>query len=285
MNKKNKTPLRYAGGKSKAIYKLEKCLPVGMNTINEFHDCFLGGGSLPIYMTKLFPDKIIKVNDIYVPLYNFWIQLRDRGIEMCDKILEIKTNNDNQELANILFDAQKEIIKDRDSSDFDKAVAFYILNKCSFSGLVSSSFSKLASESNFSINNIKSLKYYHTLIQKWEIYNLDYREFIDKHSDKKDVLLYLDPPYMIKDNLYGDHGKLHEIFKHETFFDICQPLECKQLISYNSNNIIKGAFQNYTVSDYDLTYTLRSTGTYMEDQKERKELAITNYEDRKGTIE
>ena len=39
------------------------------------------------------------------------------------------------------------------------------------------------------------------------------------------------------------------------------------------------------VSDYDLTYTLRSTGTYMEDQKERKELAITSYEDRQGIIE
>jgi len=44
MNKKNKTPLRYAGGKSKAIYKLEKCLPKDMSEITEIHDCFLGGG-------------------------------------------------------------------------------------------------------------------------------------------------------------------------------------------------------------------------------------------------
>ena len=43
-NKRLKTPLRYAGGKSKAIYKLEKCLPKDMDSITEIHDCFLGMG-------------------------------------------------------------------------------------------------------------------------------------------------------------------------------------------------------------------------------------------------
>ena len=37
---------------------------------------------------------------------------------------------------------------------------------------------------------------------------------------------------------------------------------------------IKDAFKNYLVTDYDLTYTLRSTGTYMEDQKKRKDFII-----------
>ena len=82
---------------------------------------------------------------------------------------------------------------------------------------------------------------------------------------------------MIKDNLYGDHGELHKIFKHEEFFKICPPLKCKQLISYNSDLLIKNAFKDYNISDYGLTYTLRSTGTYMEDQKSRKELAMRNY--------
>ena len=106
---------------------------------------------------------------------------------------------------------------------------------------------------------------------------MDYKEFSKKFSNKEKIFLYLDPPYMIKDNLYGDHGKLHEVFKHEDFFEICPTLKCKQLISYNSNLMIKDAFKDYNVSDYELTYTLRSTGTYMEDQKQRMELAIRNY--------
>jgi DNA adenine methylase len=278
-NKRCKTPLRYAGGKSKAIYKLEKHLP-DMNTVREFHDCFLGGGSLPIYISKLYPNLKIKVNDIYKPLYNFWIQLRDNGIKMSDKLLEIKNNNDNPELARVLFESQKVVLENIDSNDFDKGVAFYIINKCGFSGLVSSSFSSMASVSNFSVNGINNLKYYNNLMGGWEITNYDYRDFIEKNSNKKDVLLYLDPPYMIgpNNNLYGDHGNLHKVFRHEDFFDVCHKYnKCNQLISYNSNNLIKDAFKGYKISDYDLTYTLRSTGKYMEDQKERKELAIRNY--------
>ena len=274
--KSMKTPLRYAGGKSKAIYKLEKHLPDIVENM-EIHDCFLGGGSFPIYLTKLYPTLKVRVNDVYFPLYNFWINLRDKGIEMSDKLLELKNNNNTKELARELFNKQKIIISDENKTNFEKAVAFYILNKCSFSGLVTSSFSEQASVSNFSIRGIENLKYYSELIQSWEIYNLDYKDFIDKFSNKENVFLYLDPPYMIKDNLYGDHGELHKIFKHEEFFKICPPLKCKQLISYNSDLLIKNAFKDYYISDYDLTYTLRSTGTYMEDQKSRKELAMRNY--------
>ena len=253
-----------------------------MDNINEIHDCFLGGGSFMIFLTKLYPNKKFIVNDLYEPLYIFWTQLKERGVELSDKLLQIKQNHNNQESAKILFLEQKQFIQDNKDSDdkdiiFKRAIAFYILNKCSFSGLVSSSFSKMASDSNFGINGIKSLKYYSKLIQNWEIHNLDYKEFSKKFSNKEKIFLYLDPPYMIKDNLYGDHGKLHEVFKHEDFFEICPTLKCKQLISYNSNLMIKDAFKDYNVSDYELTYTLRSTGTYMEDQKQRMELAIRNY--------
>jgi len=94
--KSMKTPLRYAGGKSKAIYKLEKHLPE-INSTMEIHDCFLGGGSFPIYLTKLYPDKKVRVNDTYEPLYNFWINLRDNGKEMLKILLELKKKYHNIE--------------------------------------------------------------------------------------------------------------------------------------------------------------------------------------------
>lgn len=275
-NKRCKTPLRYAGGKSKAIYKLENHLPI-MYDVEEIHDCFLGGGSFPLYLTKLYPDKIFRVNDIYKPLYNFWIQLRDNGQNMSTTLLSLKQTHNSIELAKELFNKQKELITQSTTSDLDKGIAFYILNKCSFSGLVSSSFSKQASVSNFSENGIKSLPYYSNLIKNWIITNIDYKEFMNTYSNKTNVFTYLDPPYMIKDNLYGDHGNLHKIFKHEDFFQLCLTLPCRQLISYNSDLIIKDAFKDYNISDYELTYTLRSTGTYMQDQQGRKELAIRNY--------
>ena len=277
-DKRLKTPLRYAGGKSKAIYILEKHLPKDMNKITEFHDCFLGGGSFPIYLSKIYPNLKIKVNDVYKPLYNFWIHLRDNGIELSDRLLKIKEENNNEEKAKIIFKKAQEKLKNDEEYNIEHAISFYIINKCGFSGLVSSSFSKMASVSNFAVSGIGNLKIYHKIIQGWEIYNLDYKEFIESFSNKKDVLIYMDPPYMIKDNLYGDSGNLHAIFKHEEFFEVCHQVEAHQLISYNSDNLIKDAFIGYDMSDYDLTYTMRSTGNYMEQQKDRKELVMKRYD-------
>ena len=108
--KRFKTPLRYAGGKSKAIYKLEKCLPKDMDTITEVHDCFLGGGSFPIYLSKIYPDKNIKVNEIYKPVYNFWIQLRDND-KLSDSILELKKNTIIKSLLEYYFNNNRKLLR------------------------------------------------------------------------------------------------------------------------------------------------------------------------------
>ena len=275
-NKRLKTPLRYPGGKSKAIYKLDNFLPKNIKDIQEIQDPFLGGGSFMVYLTKLYPNKKIIVNDIYEPLYNFWIHLQKYPDQLSLTILNLKTKNNIPILANVLYDEQKKIIKDKYQNPLLRAAAFWIVNKCSFGGLMSSSFSSQASVSNFTINGILSLKYYGKLIKNWEITNLDYKDFIKKYKNNN-AFIYLDPPYMIKDNLYGEKGELHKVFSHEDFFKLCPTLSCKHMISYNSNLLIKNAFTNYNISDYDLTYTMRSTGNYMEDQKDRKELVIRNY--------
>ncbi|BCU98473.1 MAG: hypothetical protein CM15mV22_1050 [Eurybiavirus sp.] len=80
-----KTPLRYPGGKSRAVPKLCQWLPA---EITEYREPFLGGGSMAIEMTKRYPDMSIWVNDFYEPLYNFWVQLRDNG-----DYLHISCNN------------------------------------------------------------------------------------------------------------------------------------------------------------------------------------------------
>ena len=73
-----KTPLRYPGGKSKAVTKLSKYFP-DMSDIKEYREPFLGGGSVAIAITKQYPSIDIWVNDLYEPLYNFWVELRDNG--------------------------------------------------------------------------------------------------------------------------------------------------------------------------------------------------------------
>ena len=267
-----KTPLRYPGGKSRAVPKLCQWLP---DNITEYRESFLGGGSMAIEMTKRYPDLPIWVNDLYKPLYNFWLVLRDDGDYLYDQLIQLKQRHPDQGSARQLFLDAKEKVNELDIGYKDKAVAFYIINKCSFSGLTeSSSFSPQASDSNFSIRGIENLKYYSKLIKNWKITCLDYSEL---QSDESDVFLYADPPYNVKDNLYGYKGEMHKGFDHARFADIMDAHLCNVMISYNNHPDIIHRFEEWYQYDFAHTYTMRSTGTYMIDQTKRRELICLNY--------
>ena len=274
-----KTPLRYPGGKSRAVPKLCQWLPA---EVTEYRESFLGGGSMAIEMTKRYPDISIWVNDLYKPLYLFWLALRDDGDYLYDQLIQLKQRHPDQGSARQLFLDAKEKVNEEDLSYKDRAVAFYIVNKCSFSGLTeSSSFSPQASDSNFSIKGINNLKYYSELIKNWKITNLSYEQLL---TDDRSVFTYLDPPYDIKDNLYGKKGNMHDKFSHDDFAANCDRYAGHQLISYNSSQLVKDRFDGWGAGEFDLTYTMRSVGEYMREQKQRKELLLFNYDESKSTL-
>jgi site-specific DNA-adenine methylase len=269
-----KTPLRYPGGKSRACEKMGPYFP-DLRNYDEFREPFLGGGSVAIYITKKYPNLDIWVNDLYEPLVNFWQQLQMFGPDLKDKLVELKTANNTPELAKDLFLKAKEQINDQSLPSIDRAVAFYIVNKCSFSGLTeSSSFSQQASQNNFSLRGIQKLPEYSKIIEHWRITNYSYDYLMDGNMG---AFVYLDPPYDIKDNLYGRKGSMHKGFDHDKFAADCDANNMDQLVSYNSDQLVKDRFTNWNAAEFDLTYTMRSVGEYMREQKQRKELLLFNY--------
>jgi DNA adenine methylase len=269
-----KTPLRYPGGKSRACVKMDPYFP-DLRNYDEFREPFLGGGSVAIHITKKYPFLKVWVNDLYEPLVNFWQQLQMFGYDLKSELVDLKTANNTPELARELFTKSKEHINDKTQSNFNRAVAFYIVNKCSFSGLTeSSSFSEQASNSNFSLRGIYKLPEYSKLITNWRITNCSYDYLMDGNMG---AFMYLDPPYDIKDNLYGRKGSMHKGFDHDKFAADCDANNMDQLISYNSDQLVKDRFKNWNAAEFDLTYTMRSVGEYMRDQKQRKELLLFNY--------
>ena len=272
--KSHKTPLRYPGGKSRACTKIGQFLP-NMYTYREFREPFLGGGSVAIYLTKMYPSLSIWVNDLYEPLVNFWKEVQHSGEELYTTLSDLKVKHSNPDSAKGLFLESKEIINSQDKSKLERAVAFYVVNKCSFSGLTeSSSFSAQASDSNFSMRGIEKLTGYQEIIQDWKITNLSYEDLL---TDWRDTFIYLDPPYDIKDNLYGKSGEMHKRFDHDKFAKDCDDHTADMMISYNSSQLIKNRFKDWNAVEFDLTYTMRSVGDYMSDQQARKELLLLNY--------
>ena len=269
-----KTMLRYPGGKSRAITKMDPYFP-DLREYQEFREPFLGGGSVAIHMTKKYPHLDVWVNDLYEPLVNFWQQLQMFGNDLKDQLVDLKSKNSTPDKARVLFNDAKIAVNDMHQSNLERAVAFYIVNKCSFSGLTeSSSFSQQASNSNFSMRGIEKLPEYSKIIERWKMKNSSYDYLLDY---KDSTFVYLDPPYDIKDNLYGKKGSMHKGFDHDKFASDCSTCDMPQLVSYNSDQLVKDRFVNWGAAEFDLTYTMRSVGEYMRDQKQRKELLLFNY--------
>lgn len=269
------TPLRYPGGKSRAIKFLSQHLP----KIESYREPFLGGGSMALYVTQTYPNTDVWVNDLYYPLYAFWVTLRDHGQQLCDDLRELKTElGESYDAHRMAFDDAK----DKLNNDlYESGFNFYVANKCSFSGLTAnSSFSKQASRANFTFRGIDKLPALSELIQGWRITNQSYEELLYGRN----AFVFLDPPYAIKDNLYGNKGDMHKSFDHKLFAAYACASENKCMITYNSELFIKDRFPDWYQKDWDLTYTMRSSGTYTKDQKKRKELLLLNYEQQTSLI-
>tara|TARA_B100000941_G_scaffold7374_1_gene4687 strand:+ start:3796 stop:4623 length:828 start_codon:yes stop_codon:yes gene_type:complete len=259
-----KTPLRYPGGKSRVAPMLVDKMP----RMTEYREPFLGGGSTAIEFTKKYRDIPVWVNDLYVPLYNFWTILQEDSDTLSDALMGLKINHDTPEKARELYHSAKTRVNDPDI--FLSAVYFWVMNKCSYSGLTeNSSFSPQASVQNFTKKGIKNLPYYGELIQDWKITNLDYNSCFGG-----DAFLFLDPPYDIKDFLYGGKGgTMHKGFDHRQFAYNCAETTNKWMITYNINENIEELFKSYNIEKYSITYGMQ----HREDNTRKKELLITNY--------
>jgi len=273
-----KTCLRYPGGKSKAVKTLTPWFP---KSFKEYREPFIGGGSVAFYITQAYPDVPIWINDKYETLYNFWIQLRDCGEELSESLYDIKTkvsdykSQEDKDLAHQeLFDACRENINNQNG--IERAISFFILNKCSYSGLTeNSTFSKTASRSNFSLIGIEKLKEYSNLIRNWKITNLDYSDVMN--SCGEDVFVFLDPPYDIKDFLYGKDREMHKSFDHLKFAEDVYECPHKFMITYNLNDRLIELYKDYYLREWKLRYSMAHRGEKGTDENVKTELLVTNY--------
>lgn len=279
MIKDLKTPLRYPGGKSRAtktIFSEQRLPNPEFHDIHEYREMFLGGGSCAFYFSQLRPDVPVWVNDKYTPLYHFWKVLQEDGVRLMYALKECKERlgTDIEAHRKVFLDAKESLQEDDDP--FNLATAFYLCNKMSFSGLSeSSSFSKQASQQNFTLRGIEKLPRYSKLMENWKITNEDYTSLLE--GADQNTFIFADPPYDIKSFVYGKDGDMHKTFDHKRFHDDIDQTNAMVMITYNSNETLREAYFGWEQEEWDLTYTMRSTKKYTEDQKHRKELLLTNY--------
>ncbi|MEA5505931.1 DNA adenine methylase [Halotia wernerae UHCC 0503] len=270
-----KSPLRYPGGKSKAIKQIAKYLP---DKFSKFREPFVGGGSVFIYLKQKFPDLKIWINDLNRELFLFWQFTQSHLPQLVKEIRHVK---DQCTDGKLLFEELASV--DTNSlSDFDRAVRFFILNRITFSGTVESGgFSEQAFHQRFTYSSIDRLEKLETILTPdIKITNLDYGEIL--HADGKDVFIFLDPPYFAatKSKLYGKRGDLHTSFDHQRFAELVIKCHHSWLITYDDSPQVRENFQSSNLFEWELQYGMNN---YKQSRVAKgKELFINNYEIRRN---
>ncbi|KKK54944.1 hypothetical protein LCGC14_3079550, partial [marine sediment metagenome] len=268
-----RSPLRYPGGKSKALSKIIEFLP---EEISEYREPFVGGGSLFIYMRQKYPDVIIKINDKNKDVYCFWKIARDKNDDLIQRIKEIKKDYKNGK--DLFYDLRDQLVNNK-ISEFERAVGFFILNRISFSGLTTSGgFSKESFKKRFTSSSLERVALLKEIMEGVIITHGDYSNLLN--GKKRDVLIYLDPPYLSseKSKLYGQNGNLHFKFDHQTLKEKVLACNHNILLSYDNSNLIKHSYEeNNDFNLFTLTFQYGMNNIYRGRIPKSKELVIINY--------
>jgi len=260
-----KTPLRYAGGKSKAYKIITEYIP-RLPYPRRIISPFIGGGSLE---SKWASELGVPVYgfDIFDALVNFWNVLLSSPNELADKLQELTPTKERYaDIKELLLQWQytQEMLKDwptdyykRNSIELDDvtAAAYYYFNhNLSYGPMYLGWMSKIYENQtkwDKMVHNIRDYKN-----QNLHVNKSSFDDVIPEHSTD---LLYLDPPYYLekdKDNkmfkgIYPNANidVHHSGFNHEKLRDLLHNHKGSFILSYNNCETIREYYK-----DFDLYY-------------------------------
>lgn len=272
------SPLRYPGGKSKSFKYFASMFP---DEVEEYRDPFVGGGSVAFVIAQLHPQASIWINDLYHPLYCFYKTIQSE--HGCDAFLtdvrRLREEADTVEKAKGIFMECRRLHGAAGVSDHDRAVAFYIGNRCSFSGLGDSgSFSAQASTKRWTTKRMEDIPEFSRIMRDWKITNDDYATVLAAPWSSDKSFLFADPPYDIKHStLYGLKGGTHKGFDHVQFAEDAGKVAGRMMITYNDSEDIRALFPGWEAHRLAWQYSMLSSKSYREQQEKRFELVLLNY--------
>jgi len=242
-----KSPLRYPGGKTRAVKILKKYVDAHFPGRKVILSPFFGGGSFEIAMSE--DGYTVLANDLFGPLYTFWTTLKSNAQTLInivrthmpvtkEKFIKFRTNIMNLE-------------------SLEQAAAYYIINRCSFSGSTfCGGYSAQAATGRLNDSSLRTLE---TIdLTRFQFSNMDCCEFWNSHPENAETLVYADPPYYIKTYIYGKDGDMHESFDHEAFAETIKRRK-DWILSYNDCDYIRELYKGCRIFTESWAYGMNAS--------------------------
>lgn len=244
----NKSPLRYPGGKTRAIPFLKEILQKEYPSRKLLLSPFLGGGSFEL--SQAADGYTVVANDLFYPLYIFWQQVKETASAVAERVqtkMPVTKETFLQLRTSILSN----------TCPLEIATNYFIVNRCSFSGATfCGGYSQQAADGRLTLSSLETLKQVN--LTRFTLSNLDACEFLRQHPQTDSTVVYADPPYFIDSYIYGRDGDMHEGFDHKAFAKEIQT-RSDWMVSYNDCPYIRSLYEGCRFCTPSWSYGMNKT--------------------------
>lgn len=255
---------RYPGAKTKVASTIIDCLAGWLKETKEYHEPFVGGGSVGIGVAEKFPDVKIYFNDLNENMFSFWKLIESGTEEEILQLFELLETKPTVELFAQLRNSKPETL-------IDRAYRAIFFNRCTFSGIENSGpIGGINQESKWKIDcryNSSKLKtrilYLKNLFQlRLSVSNLDILEYLRLNGSG---CCYLDPPYYVKGKqLYSCYmtAEQHLALLNVLFY------RDKWILSYDNCPEILELYKHCFIYPLDVRYCINGEKTNWNETRE-----------------
>ena len=227
-NYSSRSPLRYPGGKTRAIEFITRFFPKNLDVLLS---PFFGGGSIELSVAA--KGTLVYGYDIFSPLVEFWQCLTTQPNELAKEVEKYYP------LPKEKF-YRLQHTQTKFKTKLERAAVYYVLNRSSFSGATLSG-GMSPDHPRFTLTSIERLRNHSN--PNFKVAKADFKTSLEKHPF---AFAYLDPPYLIKSSLYGKKGNAHKDFDHEGLAEILKTRE-HWILSYNDCEEIRNLYEGFHI--------------------------------------
>ena len=236
------SPLRYPGGKSRAADQILRFIPWSTKALLS---PFLGGGHVEVAAAGL--GITIIAADIYYPLVAFWRELLSSPDRLAAAIEKFYPGSPQR---------ASKLLSRSNMKRIEIAAEFFVVNRCSFSGLSSSGgFSQESCDKRFTKSSISRVRNFKA--KKMTVRCSDFRDLLGKHPD---MFVYADPPYYRDDlALYGKRVNTQKGFPHQELAELLRKRDSGWILSYDDHEEVRTMYRGFRMKKLKWAYGLNSS--------------------------